>query len=108
MNHGHKTREKLELQQMIDIVQDQHTGNFWEANLRNSSKLNQIQSRGQSAALGEGRCKTYEKEYTDLMNMEKTVCHRQKGRGPDNAHNVTSTEVTKVPAAVTIVRTQSL
>ena len=45
MDHGAKVREKNELNQVVEMIKDHGSLNFWEANLRNATKQNNPKKR---------------------------------------------------------------
>lgn len=45
MDHAEKVRQKVEVNQMVDILQNHKNNNFWEANLRKTIKGNNTKDK---------------------------------------------------------------
>ena len=98
IDHDAKVRDKNELNQVVEIIKDHDSLNFWEANLRNAKKQN----------FKSVRPPTSEREHRNLLEMQKTTKFNQMGNASakrwSNYRQVSSTKVTKVPDSVTNVR----
>ena len=73
MNHADKVREKNEINQMIEILKDHSSSNFWQASLRKTTEVDKRRSlKSRESKLLES-----------LMNMEKNTMHLQVGSRND-------------------------
>lgn len=84
---------------MVNVIKDHKSTHFWEANLRKQIPGNASRVRPMTTS----------KQLVNLMGVEKTTRHTKMGNILRNdKRQIFSTDVTKVPANIELVRTSSV
>ena len=97
LEHSQKLRSKKELNDIVDLLQDHSSANFWESGLRKNIKANDRKEEPPKTV----------KQIDNLFSMQQNTKFTKLGHRND-LRQIHSTEVTKVPQSVNFIRSGSV